>query len=196
LLPYYLDSDYKISYQSILPSSNSRFRRPWEIVSCFNVTTPVTPTCFTNANFDDTQKHRFVSNSCIPTSSDILTNIVDIADSNQLPPRKPFGFTLTSNLSLLLPHLEACCPFYTNIIFRTKLSLSKSANKLKSFLERQLHHDCSQAQLLFVPQYILSYIIHIFGQEHYPKQFFNAYKILPNLWNLRFDSTRKHLMYV
>ena len=147
----------KISYQSILSSSNSRFRRPWEIVSCFNITTPVTPTCFTIANFDDTQKHRFVSNSCIPISSDILTNIVDIADSNQLPPRKPFGFTLTSNLGLLPPGLATQCatPIYTNIIFRTKLSSRKSANKLDSFLERQLHHDCSQVQLLFfVPQYI------------------------------------------
>lgn len=25
----------------------------------------------------------------------------------------------------------------------------------------------------------------LFGQELYPRQFFNAYKILPNLWNLR-----------
>lgn len=89
----------------------------------------------------------------------MLITFVDIADSNQLPQGKVLFLILRSCTNLVF-YLRAtrpvCCPFYTNIIFRTKLSSRKSAIKLDFFLERQLHHDCSQAQLLFVPQYIIS----------------------------------------
>ena len=56
---------------------------------------------------------------------------VDIADSNQLPLREPFGFTLhPTSVFYLRASRPVCCPIYTNIIFRTKLSSRKSANKL------------------------------------------------------------------
>ena len=104
--------------------------------------------------------------------------IVDIADSNQLPSRKPWSST--SGISL-----PACCPIYTNIIFRTKLSSSMSANKLNSFLERQLHHDCSQVQLfnLFLNNYIIQTEIITFSDRNIIRgSFSTAYKILPNLF--------------
>lgn len=85
---------------------------------------------------------------------------VDIADSNQLPLRKPFGFTLpqpqSSTSGIRLP---VCCPIYTNIIFRTKLSSRTSANKLDYFLERPLRHDCSQLQLFVLYRNFVSNLL-------------------------------------
>jgi hypothetical protein len=86
--------------------------------------------------------------------------IVDIADSNQLPPRKPFGFMMNHNLSLLPPGVppSVLLRFTPISFFELNYHQESSANKLDSFLERQLHHDCSHVQLLFCS----SVINHIF----------------------------------
>lgn len=121
----------KISYQSILSSSNSRFHRPWEIVSCFNITTLVTPICFTNAKFNDTQKHWFVSNSCIPTSSDILTQLIQRTRTNCH--QGNLSVLRCPNLSLLPPGLVSQCAVQFTPI---------------SFFELNYHQESLQTNLI------------------------------------------------
>ena len=70
---------------------------------------------------------------------------VDKADSNQLPPRKPFGFMLKPTLVFYLrASRPVCCPFYTIIILRTFDFQSKPAsNDLIISLNARVFQYCS-----------------------------------------------------
>ena len=88
----------------------------------------------------------------------MLITFVDIAESNQLPQgsfSQFYGLAPTLSSTSGRPAQRAV--HFTPISFFELNYHQESLQTISiSILERQLHHDCSQVQLLFVPQYIIS----------------------------------------